>query len=442
MSIIDDTVAKLNRAVDGYDDDHAELIDIRVGADGTTYPSAGDAVRAQIESVGDRIDFLPDAINYGLAETIPYKIASTSAFVKYVDGTTQSGANYSRTDFVNIDAYEYLIYARFNYTNTSGSAGLAFYSDANVNSYLSGISNIFGAASNFYSAELVKVPTGAKYLRTTLFHDVDGFFIKGIKKNILNGLKLSILSASISAFAGYIPEGNTAFYTGSNYGVMSVEEMWWKVLCNNTGMIPLVIDAWSGTSISYNFATDSAHSDTVKIPMCSDLRTGRLASNGVSPDIIIVAGGLNDWTYSKETTTPLGDWDGRTAINRADVLSGNSTFMESYASMLHVLHTNYPSAIIVCASMFFSARGTSNGITKVNDLGYTESDYSDAIEKVCKIMHVPFIRVDNVGFNYDNYYPTYAIDSETKPTHPNWCGQAVIAKRFIEELPKLVQQFK
>lgn len=56
MSAISDSIEKLNRAVDGYDDDHAELIDIRLGADGVTYPSAGDAVRGQIGNLESVVD--------------------------------------------------------------------------------------------------------------------------------------------------------------------------------------------------------------------------------------------------------------------------------------------------------------------------------------------------------------------------------------------------
>ena len=262
------------------------------------------------------------------------------------------------------------------------------------------------------------------------------------EKTGLEGLHLSLLGASIESFNNWTPPGNDVYYSSGTYGVYNVDQMWWKRLCNATGMIPLVIDAWSGSSVCYNYGTDSSHSDTLRIPMCSDLRTGRLASNNITPDVIIVVGGTNDWTYSQQTTTPLGTWDGRTAVDRAAVLAGQSTFKESYASMIAKLQENYPEAIIVCTSLEYTWRGTNLGITRVNEMGFSEADYSKAIEDVCKIMGVPYIDIYNVGFTSNNYYPTYCIDSETTATHPNSAGHEVIAKRFIEELPRLVKQFK
>lgn len=391
----------------------------------------------ELSSVHNHIELL-DIVS---AETIPYTIGAVGKFVRADTGAEGTGQNHERTGFVNIDGYEYLIYSNLYITPATTTGGMAFYSTENTSGFLSGIYLGTGAETTHYEVKIVKIPTEAKYARFTTYKNLGGFYVKGIRPNPLKGLKLSLLGDSVSTFTDYIPEGNQTYYTGSNAGVKSVNDMWWKILCNNTGMEPLVIDAWSGTAICYNFATDSAHSDTVKIPMCSDMRTERLSAGGINPDVIIVAGGLNDYLLSKQSTTPLGTWNGRTAISRSDVVSGQSTFMESYASMIDKLHQNYPSAIVVCASLYYTKRGTSLGVTYVNDVGFTENDYNQAIKNVCEIMGVPYIDIYNVGFTFENVYPTYIEDSEERPTHPNAAGQAVIARRFIEELPKLVKQF-
>lgn len=374
---------------------------------------------------------------------VPWEVGFTGTAVDYSDGSRLTNASCNITKYVDVSAYSKIKYAQCWSTAASSSHGIAFYSKKGETAYVSGVQSVGGASQSKYLENIVDVPEGAVYARFTMWADnEESFFVQGYPKNPpLSGLKLSLLGDSISSFAGYVPAGNDVYYTGSNHGINSVEQMWWKLLCTKTGMTPLVIDAWSGSSICYNFATDAAHSD--KIPMCSDLRTGRLATQTEGPDIIIVAGGTNDWTYSDSdgTTTPLGDWTGRTAVDEEAVVDGTSTFMESYASMIHKLQTNYPNAIVVCASCFFNGRGTNLGITRVNDRGLTEADYNEAIERVCKIMGVPYLDIYNVGFSYQNFYPTFAEDSETTPTHCNAVGHMVIAKRFAEEVPKLVQQY-
>jgi lysophospholipase L1-like esterase len=386
-----------------------------------------------------------ESLNYAAAESIRYVVGQNKAYIKAGDGTVYSGSSFTRwavTDFIDIEKYDYLVYSQYIVTGSSTDGGIAFYSSNDVSTYISGEYMLTGGADFGIVEKVIKVPAGAKYVRMSII-TASGFYIKGIKSNPLKGLKLSLLGASMETYAGWVPEGNDVYYTGTNHGIINVNEMWWKRLCDNTGMTPLVIDAWSGSGVCYNMATDSAHSSTNKIPMCSDLRTGRLGTENDDPDIILIVGGTNDWTYSKSTTTPLGNWNGRTAVDRTAVLAGESTFMESYASMIAKLHENYPNAIVVGVSMQFTCRGTDLGITRVNDMGFTESDYSDAVERVCKIMGIPYIDVYNVGFTYDNYAELYADDQTVSnpATHMNAKGHAILAQRFIEELPRLVKQF-
>lgn len=250
----------------------------------------------------------------------------------------------------------------------------------------------------------------------------------------LTGKRLSLLGDSISAFKNTVPAGNDVYYTGSNSGVTSASQMWWYVLCEKTGMTPLVIDGYSGSAVTQ--LEDSAHIS--KVPMSSDTRCSRLGSGGNDPDIILIAGGVNDYTYAQSAQSEPLAWNGTTTP-----VLGNS-FTEAYACMIHKLQTNYPQAIVVALSTWFTMRGTSNGYTLTHTVGanvYTQSDYDNAIESVCKIMRIPFIRVSNIGMNPDNMYPTFAVDSSTIPTHPNANGQYLMGTHLAYTLPALVGSY-
>lgn len=263
-------------------------------------------------------------------------------------------------------------------------------------------------------------------------YDINGDLLVNTKP--LEGLKLSLLGDSISAYTGTIPTGNDAYYTGSNSGVTSASQMWWSVLCEKTGMTPLVIDGWSGSAVTQ--LEDSSHVN--KVPMSSDTRTSRLHDGTTNPDIIIIAGGVNDYTYAQSAQSEALPWDGHTTP-----VLGNS-FTEAYACMIKKLQTNYPNALIVPLTTWFTVRGTDNGYTLTHTVGsnvYTQADYNDAIKKVSDIMHVPCIEVDNIGINKENMYPTFAVDSSTIPTHPNAEGQKLMGEHIAEILPIIARAY-
>ena len=265
-----------------------------------------------------------------------------------------------------------------------------------------------------------------------MIYDVNG--IEALKYTSLAGLKLSLLGDSISSYSGTVPAGNDIYYTGSNAGVSSPSQMWWSVLCSNLGMTPLIIDGYSGSAITQ--LEDSAHVN--KVPMSSDTRCSRLHDGTSTPDIILIAGGVNDYTYAMSAQSEPLAWDGHTAP-----VLGNS-FTEAYACMIKKLVTNYPNALIVALSTFFTMRGTDNGYTLTHTVGsnvYTQADYNDAIEKVAKIMRISFIRVDDIGINRSNMYPTFASDSSTIPTHPNAKGQKLIGEYLTAQLPNVVMGY-
>lgn len=413
----------------------------------TTQPSTGtwtgwkslsdsDEIEEAIADAKTKNDILNIAL-FDNAEKIAISLSMGRYIINGSGGFTDDDSTYAYK-YADVSRYDYILYSRLHSTTLGNDVcSLAFYSTNSQQSVISTIPILHDA--DCYSIELVKVPDNAMYIRGTFAKALNGEIVCGIRKKPLEGLKLSVLSDSMSAYKGYIPNGNDAYYTGSNSDLDDVNSMWWKILCNCTGMEPLVIDAWSGSSIAYNYSTSSGHSDIDKIPMSSDLRTQRLGTNSNDPDIIIISGGTNDWTYSTSTTTPLGSFDDDTIVNRQDVLNGTSTFAASYASTIFELQANYPNAIIVCASLYHTNRGTtsSNGIRK-NSMDVSVRDYNKVVKDICEHIGVPYIDIYNIGFTYTNY-GNYAND--TPPTHANTAGQAIIARRFIETLPELVKPF-
>lgn len=251
----------------------------------------------------------------------------------------------------------------------------------------------------------------------------------------LSGLKLSLLGDSISAYAGTIPDGNEAYYRGNNSGVSSSSQMWWSVLCEDTGMTPLVINAWSGSAITQ--LEDSSHIS--KIPMSDDTRCSNLGTDNNDPDVIIIAGGVNDYTYAQSAQSEPLEWDPHTAATE-----GNS-FTETYAAMIKKLQQNYPNAVIIALSTWFTMRGTDNGYTLTHSVGsnvYTQQDYNDKIKFVADQMHIPYVDVSVLGFNRNNFYPTYAQDSSSIPTHPNAAGQKAMGMYLASIIPSIVRGFK
>ena len=278
-----------------------------------------------------------------------------------------------------------------------------------------------GMENDDISAYVSDVPDHVKYYRKT--------------RNVLSGKKLSVMGDSISALKGHVPTGYDFYYSGTNHGITSPNEMWWNVLATLLGLDICVINAYSGSGVTQ--LEDADHVD--KIPMSDDSRTSALSTVSDDPDIIIIAGGLNDYSYSESAQSEPLEWDGKTAA-----VAGNS-FTEAYAYMVKKIQQNYPDAIVIALSTFFSMRGSDNGYTLTHTSGantYNQNDYDNAIKNVCQQMHIPYIDISNIGFNRHNYYPDFAEDSSTIPTHPNAAGHRVIGMAVAEKIKTLITAFE
>ena len=105
----DNSIALLSARVDNIIPDgtqtegNLELLDIRVGADGTIYPSAGDAVRGQVTDLKSAVNAITDNTNLFNASTVTDNKRFDSS------GNVVSGTDYYVSDYIPVTAGYYCV---------------------------------------------------------------------------------------------------------------------------------------------------------------------------------------------------------------------------------------------------------------------------------------------------------------------------------------------
>ena len=154
------------------------------------------------------------------------------------------------------------------------------------------------------------------------------------------GKYFSVLGDSVSTLSGYSQPDFAAFYDTEHKllsGVLTPSDTWWGQ----------VIDALQGRLLVNNSFSGST---VCKLPGyeiesygCSDERTGALHRDGLTPDVIMVYIGTNDWGR------------GLAPVPTEQAQNGDrSVFSEAYRCMLEKLKKNYPAAEIWCFTLAVS----------------------------------------------------------------------------------------
>lgn len=201
----------------------------------------------------------------------------------------------------------------------------------------------------------------------------------------------SIMGDSISTFDEWIPEGYYDFYP-MNGEVAYVNQTWWKMVMNDTGMELCANASSSGsTCIGDSTGTDNPQHG------CSDFRIADLIGNdGTYPDIIIVYMGTNDFLMA----VPLGSNDGTQYVEEGEI----DNFSDAYSLMLDKLSAYYPGADIFCCNLPpIGDWGTERPFEIfVNGLGLTSEDYSKEIERITAAKGYTIIDLQHCGITIDN----------------------------------------
>lgn len=228
------------------------------------------------------------------------------------------------------------------------------------------------------------------------------------------GKKLSILGDSISTFAGYIPSGNTNFYTGSNCGVSSVNDTWWKKLIDALGMTLEMNNSWSGSRVTTTNGTDSAG-------------VTRASNLGTNPDVIIVYLGINDFNHE----IPIGTYDGSGTFPTV-----TTTFREAYAIMLNTILTTYPEAEVWVCTLPYDEKNGDAVFPEANGNDVLLSTWNQAIRDMANLFGVKILEHSKCGLTYQNmsiYMGDWNI-STSNALHPNASGHSLIANNDIREM--------
>ena len=237
-----------------------------------------------------------------------------------------------------------------------------------------------------------------------------------LRKRIV-GKKISIEGDSISTFAGAIPAGYEAFYPRNGYGINSVNDMWYSIAANRVGAEVLISASWGGATI----CGDSL--DPTGKVMCSTERINALAVNGVSPDIIIVFGGINDFSHDYE----VGTFDYNSELPSEGTIT---VFSTAYALMLHKIMTKYPNALVYCCTILPREMPADRVVPIKNGNGDTTATFNVAIRHVAEYFGANVISFDRCGITY------YNNEIYTDTLHPYANGHVLMAEEAVRELTK------
>lgn len=276
---------------------------------------------------------------------------------------------------------------------------------------------------------------------TTCGFDVYGYYGRTYVRSVLAGKSISIYGDSISTYANYIPEGNAVYYNGNNCGVSSVSQTWWMETINALGLTLCVNQSWSGRTVSSLYDENEAYPQRQNSGAWRTDQVAKLANGSVTPDIIIVKLGINDFNGD----VALGSYDG-TQTFPEDTAAGASTFREAYAIMLKKLQQTYPRAkIYVCTLMQSERKGAIEWRLDFPEKridGTLLDEFNKAIIDLAQLFGVQVIDHGACGitlFNLSEYAGDYSQTYTGSGLHPNAAGMALIADCTIEKLDPAVR---
>ena len=226
----------------------------------------------------------------------------------------------------------------------------------------------------------------------------------------LEGKVISIMSASTSTFAGYIPTADgfnlahRARYPQDNL-FTDVKHTWWMQLITNFNAKLGINESWAGSTISNTLDKNSGDLGP-DAAMASLTRIKNLGSNG-TPDLILFYGGLND--ISKNNT--FGFFDATNAPEDVDLESYKwDTVVDAFVCAALRIKYFYPNTELVV--MLPNYRTNTSINTKTDTL-------DEELKKVCEYYGVTYVDLRKLT-EYKDHLPD--------GSHPDEVGMDMITE--------------
>ena len=222
-------------------------------------------------------------------------------------------------------------------------------------------------------------------------------------------MMISVMGDSISTFESFNPEGYSVFYDSQMQyinGLTSVNDTWWAQVIQVLHGELCVNNSYSGSKVSGEGFPSA----------CSAERCGSLHTPQVSPDIILIYMGFNDFGNGVPIHGKLFSFKRNPAF-----------FADAYDCMLDRLRKNYPEAKIVYATLMRTAIGASDWPFPETYAGVLFDDYNNAIRNIGEKENCYLADINLLNLRY-----------ETRDgSHPTKLGHTILADAWIRSLEQL-----
>ena len=365
---------------------------------------------------------------------------------KDTDGTLETASKFSSTNPIEICGYDKIVIQQN--MNVENPRAIVFYDkDLNIVAHYSTVPKEGGAESypdtvwrsvmtENGSVCIIPIPNNAYYFALSVPSDrVPSLMVYGVKGE--NVIPLSTpyqeyvetyrTKQSVLPIERYIKSyfnGKKLVAIGDSItygtGLLGTEIPWAKQVASMLNMT-FVNYGIGGSEIALNKANSPYN------PMCV-----RYAEMDDDADLIIVAGGTNDW----------GHITGNVSIAENEYLMGKfgdteiTTFYGALDTMCRGLLTKYVGKTVFFMTPIKRYSASTYPYYTKNKRGYTLEDYANAIKKVCGFYGIPVLDMFN-GCSLNPIIEAIKTAYITDGTHPNFAGHRIMARQVAGYISSL-----